>query len=150
MSLGCVKNIFSWSSCFGPVGSVASLERWDTGLIPSPAQWVKDLVLPQLQHRSQLAQIWSLAEELQMLWGGQQWGKKFFSLSLLLFKNCWKYLILSLNIQSRKIELFPLSSLIATCHILLYALFSLPLCAFYSPSLWLDFEIQFFFVLKII
>ena len=35
-------------------GLVASLERWDTGLIPGPAQWVRDPVLLQLQHRSQL------------------------------------------------------------------------------------------------
>ena len=31
-----------------------SLERWDADLIPGPAQWVKDLVLPQLQHTLQL------------------------------------------------------------------------------------------------
>ena len=34
--------------------SVASLECWDAGSIPSLAQWVKDVVLPQLQLRSQL------------------------------------------------------------------------------------------------
>ena len=31
------------------VGSEVSWERWVTGLIPSLAQWVKDLVLPQLR-----------------------------------------------------------------------------------------------------
>ena len=35
-------------------GLEASLERWDSGSIPRLAQWVKDLALPQLQHRSQL------------------------------------------------------------------------------------------------
>ena len=29
------------------------LEHWHVGLIPSSAQWVKDLALPQLRHRSQ-------------------------------------------------------------------------------------------------
>ena len=33
---------------------VASLEHWDADSIPSQAQWVKDLVLPQLRYRSQL------------------------------------------------------------------------------------------------
>ena len=32
----------------GAVGSVVSWGCWDVGSIPSPAQWVKDLVLPQL------------------------------------------------------------------------------------------------------
>ena len=32
----------------------ASWEHWDTGLIPCPAQWVKDLALPQLQLWSHL------------------------------------------------------------------------------------------------
>ena len=32
---------------------MASWECWDAGLIPSLAQWVKDLVLPQLQLRLQ-------------------------------------------------------------------------------------------------
>ena len=39
------------SSCCSTRGSMASLEHWDVGLIPS--QCVKDLVLPQLQCRSQ-------------------------------------------------------------------------------------------------
>lgn len=29
-------------------------EPWDSGLIFSPAQWIKGLVLPQLQHKLQL------------------------------------------------------------------------------------------------
>jgi len=36
------------------MGLVVSLEHWGTGLIPSPAQWVKDLALLQLQCRLQL------------------------------------------------------------------------------------------------
>ena len=35
------------------MGSVASLEHWDTGSIPGPAQ-VEDTALSQLQHRSKL------------------------------------------------------------------------------------------------
>ena len=42
------------SSCRGTTGSAASLQHWDPGSIPGPAQWVKDLVLLQLQRRSQL------------------------------------------------------------------------------------------------
>ena len=38
----------------GATGSVASWERWDTGLTPGPAQWVKNPALPQLQVRSRL------------------------------------------------------------------------------------------------
>ena len=37
-----------------PMGSVVPWERWDTGLIPAPAQWVVDLALPQLQLGLQL------------------------------------------------------------------------------------------------
>ena len=36
------------------MGSVVSLERWDTGLIPGLTQWVEDLTLLHPQHRSQL------------------------------------------------------------------------------------------------
>ena len=36
------------------MGSVESLEQWDTGLIPSPKQWIKDPALPKLWHRLQL------------------------------------------------------------------------------------------------
>ena len=36
------------------MGSGTSLECWDAGSIPAPAQWAKDLVLPQLRPRSQL------------------------------------------------------------------------------------------------
>ena len=39
----------AWSSCCGAMGLVAPWERWDAGLIPGPAQQVKNLVLPQLQ-----------------------------------------------------------------------------------------------------
>ena len=35
-------------------GSAVSWEHWNVGWIPGLAQWVKDLVLPQLQLRSQL------------------------------------------------------------------------------------------------
>ena len=40
---------FSRSFCCGATGLAASLEPWDAGWIPSPAQWVKEPVLPQLQ-----------------------------------------------------------------------------------------------------
>ena len=36
------------SSHRGATGSAVSWEDWDAGLIPSLAQWVKDLVSPQL------------------------------------------------------------------------------------------------------
>ena len=42
------------SSCCGEMGSVASLEHWDIGLMAGPAQWVKDPTLLQLWHRLQL------------------------------------------------------------------------------------------------
>ena len=35
-----------------PMGSAVSLECWDIGLLPRPAQWVKDPMLPQLQRSS--------------------------------------------------------------------------------------------------
>ena len=48
-----LKNWHLWSSCCGAAESVASWECWDTGLIPGPIQWVKDLVLLQLWLRLQ-------------------------------------------------------------------------------------------------
>ena len=36
------------------MGLAASWERWDKGSIPDPAQWVKDLALPQLWLRLRL------------------------------------------------------------------------------------------------
>ena len=36
------------------MGSAASWECWDAGLIPDSAQWGKDLALSQLQHKSKL------------------------------------------------------------------------------------------------
>ena len=57
---------------------MASLERQDASLIPSPAQWVKDLALPLLGRRLQL-QLRSgvpLAQELHMLWSGKKKKKK--------------------------------------------------------------------------
>ena len=46
------KTYFFWSSCCVVTGSAASLEPWDTGLIPSMGQWVKDPTESQLQLRS--------------------------------------------------------------------------------------------------
>ena len=31
----------------GAIGLAVTLEHWDTGSLPSPAQWVKNLALPQ-------------------------------------------------------------------------------------------------------
>ena len=42
------------SSHCSTVELVLSLEQWDVGSIPGPAQWIKDLALPQLWCRSQL------------------------------------------------------------------------------------------------
>ena len=44
----------SWSSLSGAMGSEASLECWNRGLIPRPAKWIKDPALLQQQHRVQL------------------------------------------------------------------------------------------------
>ena len=48
------KNYIPRSSCCGTTGLVVSWEHWDTGLIPSLAQWIKDPGLLQLQLRLQL------------------------------------------------------------------------------------------------
>ena len=67
----------SRSACCGATGSVMSRERWDAGLIPSPAPWVKDLALPKLRLRSQLwldSDPW--AQEFHMSRGGKKKKKK--------------------------------------------------------------------------
>ena len=45
---------------------MASWEHWDTGSIPGPTQWVKDLVSPELWHTQVAAEVWIqfLAQEL--------------------------------------------------------------------------------------
>ena len=48
LGLSYLFKIYLWSSYCGARGSVASLWHQVSGLIPSPAQWVKDPVLPQL------------------------------------------------------------------------------------------------------
>ena len=42
-----------WRSHYGPRGLASSWQSRDAGSIPCPAQWVKDLALPQLQLRLQ-------------------------------------------------------------------------------------------------
>ena len=51
------------------MGMAASWKHWDTGLIPGPVQWVKDLMLLQLW-------VQSLAQELYMPRDGQKKKKK--------------------------------------------------------------------------
>ena len=60
------------SSHCDAMGLVVSLEHWATGSIPSPTQWAKDLMLPQLQCRSQLWLRSIPGLELCMLWGSQK------------------------------------------------------------------------------
>ena len=66
----------------------ASWEHWDTGLIPCPAQWVKDLALPQLQLWSHL---WLKSDPWpwnSVCWGADQ--KKNFksTLKLTFYQTC--------------------------------------------------------------
>ena len=64
-------------SCCGMPRLVASLQRWDIGSIPGPVQWVKDLMLPQLWHRSQCS--WDLIPgpgTSMCLGAAKNWGKK--------------------------------------------------------------------------
>ena len=49
-----LKSYVTGNFCCGTTGSVASWERWVTGLILSPAQWIKDSALPQLCLKLQL------------------------------------------------------------------------------------------------
>ena len=49
-----IKNMSFWSSPCGTRGLAASQEYRDAGSIPSTGQWVKDLALLQLWHKSQL------------------------------------------------------------------------------------------------
>ena len=58
-------------------GSVTSWERWDAGLIPGLAQWIKDPELLPLRSRSQLqlgSNPWP--GELHMPWSGQKRKKE--------------------------------------------------------------------------
>ena len=45
-----IQKVYRSSRC----GATASWERWNTGWLPGPAQWVMDLALLQLRLRSQL------------------------------------------------------------------------------------------------
>ena len=72
-----IRVVLTRSSCCGTMGLAASLEGWDTGSIPSLAEWVKNLTLPQLRHRSQLwlrSDPWS--RNFHTLWGSQEKKKK--------------------------------------------------------------------------
>ena len=63
-------------SCCGAKGLEASLEQQDAGSIPSMA-WVKNPVLPNLQHRSQPRFVSDPCPgKLHMLWGSQKRKKK--------------------------------------------------------------------------
>ena len=54
------------------MASVVSLQLWDAGSLPGPAQRVKDPVL---------LQLWP-TQEFHMLQGGQKRKKKFFDLNI--------------------------------------------------------------------
>ena len=53
------SKVYYWSSCCGATGLAASLEQWDSGSVPGPAQCVKDPLLPQLWHSCR-SQLWLL------------------------------------------------------------------------------------------
>ena len=78
----------------GTIGSVAFWELWDTGSIPSPAQWVKDHALLQLWLRGQVqlrSNPWPRKSGNSMLWGSispqKKSGKKILENSKMLNLN---------------------------------------------------------------
>ena len=58
------------------MGLEVSQEHWDTGLIPSPAQWVKDQALPHLQCWMQLQLRSDLGQKTLNAMGRPQKKKK--------------------------------------------------------------------------
>ena len=70
MEVRSLKSRCWWqSSCCGVMGLAVSWEHWDMGSIPSPAQQVKDLALPQLWLRLRWALRSDPWPESSICWG---------------------------------------------------------------------------------
>ena len=84
-------------------GSISGLlGHWDAGSILHPAQWVKDTMLSQLKHRSQLQlSSYPWPRKLHMLQGGQK-RKKQKQKTNICGTNKWVNEVLQLHVQKEK------------------------------------------------